>query len=447
MLYNKNIIDKRNEFYMKTVAFCTLGCKVNQYETEVMEELFNKKGYEIKNFNEVCDIYVINTCSVTNTGDKKSRQMINRARKKNPDAIIAVAGCYSQVSENDVKNIPGVNVIIGNTHKEDIVSLVENASKSSQDILVEDIGIKKDYTEMEISTHREKTRAYIKIEDGCNSFCSYCIIPYARGRVRSRDINNIISEVDKLVNEGFSEFILTGIHIASYGLDKGDISLIDVIEKIAKKPKVKRIRLGSIEPRILTEDFVKRMADTKKVCNHFHISLQSGCDETLKRMNRKYLTADYRKSVEYLRKYFENPAIATDIMVGFPGETEDEFLTSLNFMKEINFANAHVFSYSRRKGTVADRMENQVEESIKDIRNKQMSETVCNLKKSYLDMHTGKELEVLFEQRTKDGFFEGTSSEYIKVMVKTDKDLTGQYKTVIVTKNNGDIAYADIKEM
>lgn len=431
---------------MKTVAFCTLGCKVNQYETEVMEELFKKNGYQIKNFNEISDIYVINTCSVTNTGDKKSRQMINRARKKNPDGIIAVAGCYSQVSSDEVKKIPGVNVIIGNTHKEDIVSLVENAKTDNQSVLIEDIAKKKEYTEMEVSTHREKTRAYIKIEDGCNSFCSYCIIPYARGRVRSRDIENILSEVDKLTDEGFSEFILTGIHIASYGLDKDGISLIDVIEEIAKKDKVKRIRLGSIEPRILTEDFVKRMADTNKVCNHFHISLQSGCDETLKRMNRKYLTNDYKISVESLRKYFTNPAIATDIMVGFPGETEEEFRTSLQFMKEINFADAHVFSYSRRKGTVADRMENQIPENIKDIRNKEMSDTVKCLKKSYLDMHKGKELQVLFEQRTKDGYFEGTSNEYIKVLVKTDKDLTGEYKTVLCKDNDGEVAFATIKE-
>ncbi len=431
---------------MKTVAFCTLGCKVNQYETEVMEELFKKSGYQIKNFNEISDIYVINTCSVTNTGDKKSRQMINRARKKNPDGIIAVAGCYSQVSSDEVKKIPGVNVIIGNTHKEDIVSLVEKAKTDNQNILIEDIAKKKEYTEMEVSTHREKTRAYIKIEDGCNSFCSYCIIPYARGRVRSRDIENILLEVDKLTDEGFSEFILTGIHIASYGLDKDGISLIDVIEEIAKKDKVKRIRLGSIEPRILTEDFVKRMADTNKVCNHFHISLQSGCDETLKRMNRKYLTNDYKISVESLRKYFTNPAIATDIMVGFPGETEEEFRTSLQFMKEINFADAHVFSYSRRKGTVADRMENQIPENIKDIRNKEMSDTVKCLKKSYLDMHKGKELQVLFEQRTKDGYFEGTSNEYIKVLVKTDKDLTGEYKTVLCKDNDGEVVFATIKE-
>lgn len=431
---------------MKTVAFCTLGCKVNQYETEVMEELFKKQGYNIKSFNEISDIYIINTCSVTNTGDKKSRQMINRARKKNPDAIIAVAGCYSQVSPEEVKKIPGVNVIIGNTHKEDIVSLVEKAKKDQQNVVVEDIANKKEYTEMEISTHREKTRAYIKIEDGCNSFCSYCIIPYARGRVRSRDLKNILSEIDKLTQEGFSEFILTGIHIASYGLDMEGISLIDVIEEIAKKDKVKRIRLGSIEPRILTEDFVRRMADTNKICNHFHISLQSGCDETLKRMNRKYLTEDYKMSVEYLRNHFDNPAIATDIMVGFPGETEEEFRTSLEFMKEINFADAHVFSYSRRKGTVADRIENQVTENIKDIRNKEMSDTVKKLKKAYLDEHLGKELQVLFEQKTKDGFFEGTSSEYIKVYVKTDKDLTGEYKTVIVNDNDGEVVFAKIKE-
>lgn len=431
---------------MKTVAFCTLGCKVNQYETEVMEELFKKQGYDIKSFNEISDVYVINTCSVTNTGDKKSRQMINRAKKKNPNAIIAVAGCYSQVSSEEVKKIPGVNVIIGNTHKEHIVSLVEKAKKDQQNIIIEDIGKKKEYTEMEVSTHREKTRAYIKIEDGCNSFCSYCIIPYARGRVRSRDIRNILLEVDNLIQEGFSEFILTGIHIASYGLDMEGISLIDVIEEIAKKDGVERIRLGSIEPRILTEEFVKRMADTNKVCNHFHISLQSGCDETLKRMNRKYLTKDYKMSVEYLRKYFDNPAIATDIMVGFPGETEEEFRASLEFMKEINFADAHVFSYSRRKGTVADRMENQVAENVKDIRNKEMSNTVKHLKKSYLDMHKGKELQVLFEQRTKDGFFEGTSSEYIKVYVKTDIDLTGKYKTVVVNDNDGEVVFTTIKE-
>lgn len=431
---------------MKTVSFCTLGCKVNQYETEVMCELFKEKGYIINDFPKKSDIYVINTCTVTNMSDRKSRQMIHKAQSNNPDAIIIVTGCYSQVSSSDVEKIEGVNIILGNNNKEKIVEYAQKAIKEKTLNMVDDISNTKEYTEMKISTHREKTRAYIKIEDGCNSFCSYCIIPYARGRVRSRDMKDILNEVSELTNEGFSEFVLTGIHIASYGLDMDGVSLIDVIEQIAKIEKVKRIRLGSIEPRILTEEFIKRMADTNKVCNHFHISLQSGCDETLKRMNRKYLTSDYKKSVEYLRKYFLNPAIATDIMVGFPGESDEEFNKSLSFMKEINFADAHVFSYSRRKGTVADKMENQIAENIKDIRNKEMSDTVKKLKKSYLDMHNDKELEVLFEQKTKEGFFEGTSSEYIKVHVKTDEDLTGKIRTVQVIRNDGDVIYATIKE-
>ncbi len=429
---------------MKTVSFCTLGCKVNQYETEVMCELFKEKGYIINDFPKKSDIYVINTCTVTNMSDRKSRQMIHKAQSNNPDAVIIVTGCYSQVSSSDVEKIEGVNVILGNNGKEKILKYAENVIKQKPLNMVDDISKTKEYTEMKISTHREKTRAYIKIEDGCNSFCSYCIIPYARGRVRSRNMDDILKEVSKLTKEGFSEFVLTGIHIASYGLDKGEYTLIHVIEKIAEIPGVITIRLGSIEPRILTEEFVKRLADTGKVANHFHISLQSGCDETLKRMNRKYLTSDYKKSVEYLRKHFDNPAIATDIMVGFPGETDEEFDKSFRFMEEIRFADAHVFSYSRRKGTIADKMPNQISPAIKNERNKKMCNKVKELKEAYLSQFMGKTSEVLFEQINKDGLYEGTASNYIKVAVKSNEDLSGLYRRVLLKEIKKDYVTGEI---
>lgn len=427
---------------MKTAAFYTLGCKVNQYETEAMSEIFSKNGYKIADFNEVCDVYVINTCTVTSIGDRKSRQMIRRAKHLNPNSIVAVVGCYSQVSPDEVAKIEGVNIILGTKDRKNLCEIADKmlAEKENQKKVtdVENALKNREYEELEIKEYAEKTRAFVKIEDGCNEFCTYCIIPFARGPVRSRKLENIVKEVEFLAQKGFCEVVLTGIHLASYGKDLKNVSLSDVICAAAEVPGISRIRLGSLEPRILTEEFIQKIAGTKKVCNHFHISLQSGCDETLKRMNRKYTTAEYENSVKLLRRYFDNPAIATDIMVGFPGETDEEFEKSLAFMEKIAFADAHVFSYSNRKGTKADVMENQIDPKVKEVRHKAMEGTVARLKNEYLESMAGKNLSVLFEQEISDGVYEGTAENYAKVIMKSDVDISKKCKTVkIIKAENG----------
>ena len=424
---------------MSTVSFCTLGCKVNQYETEAMANLFLSKGYEVKNFNEKCDIYVINTCTVTSTGDSKSRRMIHRAAKKNPDALIAVVGCYSQVSPDEVKKIDKVGLILGTKDRSRIVEMCEEVLKTKQKkIDVTDALKNRTYEEMQVSSYSSKTRAFVKIEDGCSEFCTYCIIPYARGPVRSRSLESIVTEVKTLAANGFSEIVLTGIHLASYGKDLKTQTLLDVIKAVAGIDGVRRIRLGSIEPRILTEDFIKEIAKIDIMCNHFHIALQSGCDETLKRMNRKYTTDEYRKSVDLLRKYFDNPAIATDIMVGFPGETDEEFISSLDFAKEINLADAHVFAYSNRKGTKADKLPDQIEKSVKEKRSAIMICELSKLKSDYLKGYIGKECEVLFEQEVKDGIYEGHMTNYIKVRMASDTDISAKFIKVVPKQIKGD---------
>ena len=427
---------------MKTASFYTLGCKVNQYETEAMSEIFSKNGYKIADFNEVCDVYVINTCTVTSIGDRKSRQMIRRAKHLNPNSIVAVVGCYSQVSPDEVAKIEGVNIILGTKDRKNLCEIADKmlAEKENQKKVtdVENALKNREYEELEIKEYAEKTRAFVKIEDGCNEFCTYCIIPFARGPVRSRKLENIVKEVEFLAQKGFCEVVLTGIHLASYGKDLKNVSLSDVICAAAEVPGISRIRLGSLEPRILTEEFIQKIAGTKKVCNHFHISLQSGCDETLKRMNRKYTTAEYENSVKLLRRYFDNPAIATDIMVGFPGETDEEFEKSLAFMEKIAFADAHVFSYSNRKGTKADVMENQIDPKVKEVRHKAMESTVARLKNEYLESMEGKNLSVLFEQEISDGVYEGTAENYAKVIMKSDVDISKKCKTVkIIKAENG----------
>jgi len=430
---------------MNTVAICTLGCKVNQYESEAMSKLFSDSGYELKNFDEKCDVYVINTCTVTGMGDRKSRQMINRAKKLNPDSVIAVVGCYSQVSPDEVKKIDGVNIVLGTSAKTEIVSLVENAlSEKQQTVKVSDIMKQRNYEDMWVSSYSSKTRAFVKIEDGCTEFCTYCIIPYARGPVRSRDIESIKKEVTALSENGFKEIVLTGIHIASYGKDTKTHTLLDVIKVISEIDGIERIRLGSVEPRILTENFISEISKIKKVCNHFHISLQSGCDETLKRMNRKYSTDEYLESVRLLRKYFENPAIATDIMVGFPGETEDEFKTSVEFMKTVSFADAHVFAYSNRKGTKADTMENQVDKAEKERRSKLMSSCVKKLQKEYIESFVGLNAEVLIEREISPGIYEGHMTNYVKVHVKSEKDISKEIVNVKIKKTEKDYLIAEI---
>lgn len=430
---------------MYKVGFCTLGCKVNQYETEAMGELFEKKGFAIADFNDICDIYVINTCTVTGTGDKKSRQMIRRAKKLNENAIICVVGCYSQVSPDDVKNIPGVNIVLGTKDRIKIVDMVEEYLKNNENVSkVYDIMKSRTYENISLENMSGKTRAFVKIEDGCTEFCSYCIIPYARGPVRSRAIDDIVTEVTSLSQKGFSEIVLTGIHLASYGRDLKTVTLLDAIKAVCGIDGIKRVRLGSVEPRLLTEEFIKEIANLPKVCDHFHISLQSGCDETLKRMNRKYSCDEYRNSVKILRRYYDNPSITTDIIAGFPGETEEEFNTTLEFLKEIAFAEAHIFPYSNRKGTKADVMPNQVPKHIREERARVLIDEARKCGADYLKAFIGKRVNVLFEREIEGDIYEGTTSNYMKVHVKSDADISHTYVDCVITGANDEFAIGEI---
>ena len=360
---------------VKKVAFCSLGCKVNQYETNAMAQKFIEHGYEVVEFDEYADVYIVNTCTVTNVADRKSRQMLRRAKEINKDATLVACGCYAQVAKEELKKIPEIDLIIGNNEKNDIIQIVENhiAQKGAED-LVSDVMYKLDYVELGTTTYTEKTRAVIKVQDGCDRFCSYCLIPYARGHIRSRKIENVIEEIKKVVEEGINEVVITGIHIASYGRDfKGEnIGLIDLLEEINKIQGLHRIRLGSIEPTIVTDEFVERLSKLDKICDHFHLSLQSGCTETLKRMNRRYTTEEFKAVTKRLRAKFPNAALTTDIIVGFPGETDEEFNTTYEFLKEIAFYKMHIFKYSQRKGTKAAVMPNQVDGKIKEERSKKL---------------------------------------------------------------------------
>ena len=386
----------------KKVAFCSLGCKVNQYETNAMAQKFVANGYEIVEFDEYADVYIVNTCTVTNIADRKSRQMLRRAKEINKDATLVACGCYAQVAKEELKKIPEIDLIIGNNEKNDIISIIENhiAQKGTEDI-VSDVMYKLDYVELGTTTYTEKTRAVIKIQDGCDRFCSYCLIPYARGHIRSRKIENVIEEIKKVVEEGINEVVITGIHIASYGRDfKGEnIGLIDLLEEINKIKGLHRIRLGSIEPTIITEEFVKRLSKLDKICDHFHLSLQSGCTETLKRMNRRYTTEEFKEVTKRLRTKFPNAALTTDIIVGFPGETEEEFNMTYEFLKEIAFYKMHVFKYSQRKGTKAAVMPNQIDGKVKEERSKKLIELSNENEYNYNKKYIGREVEVLFEER------------------------------------------------
>ena len=408
----------------KKVAFCSLGCKVNQYETNAMAQKFVANGYEIVEFDEYADVYIVNTCTVTNIADRKSRQMLRRAKEINKDATLVACGCYAQVAKEELKKIPEIDLIIGNNEKNDIISIIENhiAQKGTEDI-VSDVMYKLDNVELGTTTYTEKTRAVIKIQDGCDRFCSYCLIPYARGHIRSRKIENVIEEIKKVVEEGINEVVITGIHIASYGRDfKGEnIGLIDLLEEINKIKGLHRIRLGSIEPTIITEEFVKRLSKLDKICDHFHLSLQSGCTETLKRMNRRYTTEEFKEVTKRLRTKFPNAALTTDIIVGFPGETEEEFNMTYEFLKEIAFYKMHVFKYSQRKGTKAAVMPNQIDGKVKEERSKKLIELSNENEYNYNKKYIGREVEVLFEEREGE-YLKGHTTNYIVVKHKTDKD-------------------------
>ncbi len=426
---------------VKKVAFCSLGCKVNQYETNAMAQKFIEHGYEVVEFDEYADVYIVNTCTVTNVADRKSRQMLRRAKEINKDATLVACGCYAQVAKDELKKIPEIDLIIGNNEKNDIIQIVENhiAQKGAED-LVSDVMYKLDYVELGTTTYTEKTRAVIKVQDGCDRFCSYCLIPYARGHIRSRKIENVIEEIKKVVEEGINEVVITGIHIASYGRDfKGEnIGLIDLLEEINKIQGLHRIRLGSIEPTIITDEFVERLSKLDKICDHFHLSLQSGCTETLKRMNRRYTTEEFKAVTKRLRAKFPNAALTTDIIVGFPGETDEEFNTTYEFLKEIAFYKMHIFKYSQRKGTKAAVMPNQVDGKIKEERSKKLIELSNENEYNYNRKYIGKQVEVLFEEREGE-YLKGHTTNYIVVKHKTDKnDLINKIAKVTVSEAKQD---------
>ena len=416
---------------MKKAALHNLGCKVNAYETEAMQHLLEEAGYEIVPFTQKADVYVINTCSVTNMADRKSRQMLHKAKKNNPDSIVVATGCYVQTSEKEVLDDLSVDIVIGNDRKHDLVRLLEEYSLDSVNDTVDDINDgKHDFEELFIDQTKEHTRAFIKVQDGCNQFCSYCIIPYARGRVRSRRFENVIAEVERLAANGFKEVVLTGIHLSSYGVDFEEATgLLELIQAVNAVKGIERIRLGSLEPKIVTEHFASELSKLDKICPHFHLSLQSGCDATLKRMNRKYTTKEYERGCELLRKYFVHPAITTDVIVGFPGETEEEFEQTEAYLEHIHFYEMHIFKYSKRKGTRAAVMPDQIDEQIKAARSEKLIALGHDMSKEFRKFYIGKNEEVLFEEKAVIGdkeYFVGYTKEYVKVAKKTDENLENQ---------------------
>lgn len=440
---------------MKSVALHNLGCKVNGYEMDVMQQMLQEKGYKIVPFDEQADIYIINTCTVTNIADRKSRQMLHRAKKKNPNAVVVAVGCYVQTGKEEALKDASIDLAIGNNRKKDLISILEEflleregnressgaADKTLNGKAVIEINRTDEYESMMLKHTAEHTRAFIKIQDGCNQFCSYCIIPYARGRVRSRKEEEVLREVRDLAGNGYKEIVLTGIHISSYGLDFEGLSnvpagedfpyerLLSLIKKLHEVEGIERIRLGSLEPRIITEGFAAQLAGLSKFCPHFHLSLQSGCDSVLKRMNRKYTAGEYYDKVCILRKYFSDPAITTDVIVGFPGETQEEFETTKAFLEKIGFYEMHIFKYSKRHGTVAAAMENQITESIKSERSDILMELEQEMSLRYRKEHLHKELTVLFEEEKEiDGrlYQIGHSMEYIKVAMLSHRNLSGR---------------------
>ena len=431
------------EVVMKKVSFYTLGCKVNQYETNGMIQKFKESGYEIVDIEqEIADICIVNTCTVTNMSDRKSRQALRKIKEKNPNAVIVATGCYAQVAKAELEKMPEIDIVLGNDEKNDIVKYVEKFIKEKDKLIkIQDISNQKEFIDMGQITYTEKTRAVVKIQDGCNQFCSYCIIPYARGRVRSRSQESIINEITQISKKGIKEVVITGIHIASYGRDFNDENgLIDLLEKINLIDGIERIRLGSLEPTIITEEFIKRLVKLDKICHHFHLSLQSGCNETLNRMNRKYSTDEFRKIVERLRKYYKDVILTTDIIVGFPGETEEEFKQTYQFLEEIKFYKMHVFPYSPRRGTRAAVMPNQIDGNIKEQRSKKLIELSNKNEKEYNEQYIGKEVEVLFEDREKE-YYKGHTQNYILVKYKTAEELENTIKTVKVL--TADVEYVE----
>ena len=437
----------------KTVSFYTLGCKVNQYETNAMEQQFIKNNYEIVENTQKADIYIINTCTVTNMAERKSRQMLRRVKEINPSAVLVVCGCYAQVAKNELEQIPEIDIILGINEKNEIVQIVENymekmaeKDKRSQEAEIDDVSKQKEFLDFGDVTYTEKNRAVVKVQDGCNMFCSYCIIPYARGRIRSRKIESVVSEIEKIANEDIKEVVITGIHVASYGKDFDNentskkIRLIDLLEAINKIDGIDRIRLSSLEPTIVDEEFATRLSKLDKICDHFHLSLQSGCDETLKRMNRKYTTQIYRDAVATLRKYYPEASFTTDVIVGFPGETDEEFAKTYEFLKEIDFYRLHVFKYSPRRGTVAEKMPNQIDGNKKEERSNKLIELSNSTENKHNQSYIGKTVKVLFEE-FEDGFFKGHTTNYMMVKVAGEEERSDKFVNKILDvkiKENND---------
>lgn len=408
-----------------TVKFITMGCKTNFYESQAMAELFRRRGFEVTEA-PTADVFVINTCAVTSIGAQKSRQQISRAKRKNPDGVIAVVGCLAQTDTESVKKI-GVDIVVGNDGKERLPELVEEALEGKKTVDCGDIMKVRDFEELCPVSIQSRIRANVKIEDGCDNFCAYCIIPYARGPVRSRSMEKILEEVKLLAKGGYTEIVLTGIHIGSYGKDlKDGTGLADVIEAVCSVEGIKRVRLGSVEPPVITEEFVDRISGLSSLCPHFHLSLQSGCTETLRRMRRRYTADEYKAAVDLLRSKIRDVSITTDVIVGFPGETEEEFERSFEFCKSIGFMQMHIFKYSVRKGTAAADFDNQIPESVKEVRSRRMLELGDRMKEEFYNSFKGREMEVLAEQKTRDGRYHATASNYMEFLIESDKDITGR---------------------
>lgn len=437
---------------MKKVALHNLGCKVNTYETDAMTQSLKENGYEIVKFEEGADIYIINTCSVTNIADRKSRQMLHRAKKLNPDAIVVATGCYVQTAGKEALEEQNIDLVIGNNNKSRIVDILNEFIKSNKkQMVIDDLSKEVVYEDMNMTTVTEHTRAFIKIQDGCNQFCTYCIIPYARGRIRSRDLRDIIREIKELAHNGFKEIVLTGIHLSSYGREKDfqekNLTLIDAIRETANIEGIERVRLGSLEPMIITEDFLKQLKEIKEFCPHFHLSLQSGCETTLKRMNRHYTPDMYYERCKMIREYFDKPAITTDVIVGFPGESDEDFEKCKSFLRKVCFSEMHIFKYSKRHGTIAAKMENQVDDNKKSLRSDILLKLNEIMNSEYRNSFIGKMVEVLLEERIfyKNKQYQvGYTKEYVKIGIVSDIDLTGKIVNVTVIENIGEILLAQI---
>ena len=432
---------------MKKIASYALGCKVNQYESEAIAELFAEKGYEVVSVEDTADIYIINTCTVTNFGDKKSRQLIRKVKRQNEDAVVAVVGCYAQTAPKELEEIMGVNLVIGTKDKSKIVELVE-AYQQEQGVCnyVTDIMHERTFEPLSIQKLSNRTRAYLKIQDGCSQFCSYCIIPYARGPIRSRAPKDVVEEVKRLAENGFKEVVLTGIHVASYGKDLKTVTLTDIIKQVHAVEGIERIRFSSIEPNVVTETFAQEMAKLPKVCDHFHLSLQSGCDKILKEMNRKYDTIQYRKAVQILRKHLPDVALTTDVIVGFPGETEQDYAQSKAFAQEMQFSKIHVFPYSPKKGTPAAERKDQLQNAVKQTRSQDLIAISDNMAEAFVKAHIGKMMSVLYERAVGENVYEGHTTNYIKVHTKSEKVLSNVIAQTKIIESDGETAFGVLAE-